>query len=546
MASKRSIRPFKMTPLSWTRAIWKQKTVLGIAWLACSITGAAVVYFLPAVYKANVIILVESQRIPQNFVAPTVGEDLKERLSNLKQQILSYSRLLEIVKKFDLYARERKTLVEEQIIEKMRGDINVELEKGGSPERPGAFRISYKGQNPTVVALVTNQLGNLFIEENLRAREFQATGTSEFLESQLAEASRRLEEQEAKLSTYKLKYNGELPQQENALLSKVAQLQLRLQGVQDAATRAQQNKVMGETSLKLAQDSLATLTQLANKAEGDPASVFSATAVPPSKQLQDHLKNLQTVYTNDHPDVIRTRKLLLLARQMEAEEEKNDSALPQEDAAAREALQTKQKSRSLLVTQSLEREHERVEQLKSQLAIASKQITDYDRERQEILHEIASVQGRVDQLPLREQEMASVTRDYQISKANYQSLLDKKLAAGMASDMEHRQKSERFTMIEPARVPEKPTEPDRPILFGISLLGSLVVATVIALAREMHRDVLLGEWELPAGLLVLARLPLVQPNLPHTQKWRRPAMVIPALLLMAALTGAVYFTLGRL
>src|SRR5437588_8982404 len=101
---------------------------------------------------------------------------------------------------------------------------------------------------------------------------------------------------------------------------------------------------------------------------------------------------------------------------MEAEQEAKEDPNPEDDSAVREASQKKDKSRSLLIAQSLEREHERVEQLKSQQVITIKQIADYDRERQQILHEIASVQSRVDQLPLREQEMASVTRDYQISK----------------------------------------------------------------------------------------------------------------------------------
>lgn len=516
MASrKRSAERFYLPPLSLLRAVWKRKlAVCLIAVLGGAVT-AGVAYKWPPTYKSETVILVESQRIPQTFVEATVNDDLKERLSNLSAQILAYSRLLEIVKKFDLYHKDRQTHAEEEIIEKMRGDIDIQLVKGWSPERPGSFRISYEGRNPAVVALVANELGNLFIEENLRAREMQATGTSQFLDNQLADAKRRLEEQEAKLSQYKLEHQGELPEQENSLIASLNRLQTQLQGVQDGLNRAQQNKVLLENSLQSGQETAAVMARFAQTTGVSAASASSLGSDPRSiKSLEAQLAELRTRYTEDYPEVQSVKASLAEAKKRASELDAGAQSSKDQQAAtgaSTDAVANLDKVEtddpSLAATMAHERE--RLDDLKAQKTIASKQITTLNAERQQILAKIASIQAHVDRLPVREQQLASITRDYEITKANYKSLLDKKLAAGMAADMEKRQKSERFTMIEPARVPEIPSKPNRPLIAGIGALVSLLLAIAFPLGKAVQENVVLGEWELPKDILVLGRVPVI-------------------------------------
>src|ERR1035438_9617515 len=125
-------------------------------------------------------------------------------------------------------------------------------------------------------------------------------------------------------------------------------------------------------------------------------------------------------------------------------------------------------------------------------------------------------EGKLSRLPVREQEMAMVTRDYEISKANYKSLLDKKLSAEMSTDMERRQKSERFTVIDPARVPEKPFKPNRPLFWSFGVAAGLLIGIALGGALELRHNVFLGEWELPAGVVVLGRLPYIDMTAPPT------------------------------
>src|SRR6185436_4244686 len=110
-----------------------------------------------------------------------------------------------IIQDFELYKVERRTDVMEQVVQRMRKDIDVEVVRGES------FRVAYIGEDPATVMRVTDRLASLFIEENLRDREAQADGTNNFLETQLQESRRRLIEHEKKLAEYRKRFAGELP-----------------------------------------------------------------------------------------------------------------------------------------------------------------------------------------------------------------------------------------------------------------------------------------------------------------------------------------------
>jgi len=153
--------------------------------------------------------------------------------------------------------------------------------------------------------------------------------------------------------------------------------------------------------------------------------------------------------------------------------------------------------------------NERISTLKAQLSLIDKDLEYRKVEHDRIIRDMSAAQARLSRLPLREQEMARITRDYEMSKANYKSLLDKKLAAEMATDMEHRQKSERFTLLDAARTPGRPQKPNRELLDAAGSLAGLALGLMIAFALELRRDVILGEWELPHDVVIMGRLPKI-------------------------------------
>jgi len=500
------------SPLSVIRAVWKWKVFIAELWAVGVALSMAILFSLPRVYTADALIVVESQKIPENFVSPTVQTGLEARLDQLKQQVLSRDRLWSLIQELNLYPDLRKKRTREEVLEVMRHDISIGLERGWSANRPGAFRVSYRAFSPHIAATVANRVGDFFSTENLREREQEAEGTSQFLENQLEAAKTTLQEQEGKLREFKTTYNGELPQQEIGMLAANGQNKAELLGIQDAIGRAQQNKLILASSLSMAEDSVSRLQDLARRQAAQMAStgVAAGPGQPPAQgpradleRVRAKLHDLQLRYRDNYPDIqalLREQAALEKAVKQEAGERAVEAAAANNKRAP--AATAPASSDPAFVA-----EKEKVAMLKAQIALTDREIDDLEQRRERVLRDVGAVQGRMDKLPMREQQLASLTRDYEASKANYKSLLDKKLAAEMAASMERWQKAERFVMLDAARVPEKPTSPNRPVFLMGGVLVSLALAAGIAFLLETRRNVFLGEWELPAGTVVVGRVP---------------------------------------
>ena len=551
--------------LSILRTVWKRKVRITLAWVLFTLVGVTVVRLLPAVYLSEAVVLIDTQKIPEKFVSSTVATDLDERIAAIRQTLLSGDQLKKIIDDFGLYRQERKTHFEEEILEMMRKDISITLESAdtglttgsvkSASNRAAAFRIGFQGSDPTTVMRVANRLTDLYVEQNLKTREGEAKGTSEFLDAQLREAKNRLDELEAAVSAYKLKYNGELPQQEQSLASTLSRLQTQLEANRDAINRAQQTRVILEGNLNAMEVDLAAQTRAWEQAQhptdgnespslpGQPAETTPKKKT--SEVMQEQLEVLRGRYSDKHPDVLRMQADLEKVKQVEEQRQAASGG----DAAksAPPTAGTKHQQPQLGEPVEFARMREQVASLQAQIKASDKELADRQAEQQRILHELDAYQHRIEQLPVREQQMAQVTRDYEISKENYKSLLDKKMAAEMALDMERRQQSERFTVVDRAQLPGKPFKPKRPALYaGASVLG-LALGLVVGFSAELRRNVVLGEWELPAGTPVLARLPYIEVSavsarakLPSRRRWfsRRKGLAKASATLLFLMGGA--------
>jgi polysaccharide biosynthesis transport protein len=550
--------PPQISPYSILRSLGKHLSLIAVISLVGAVITFFVVRMIPPVYSAEALVLVESQRIPENYVAATVNANLEGRLNALRQQILSYSRLLDVIRKYDLYRQERAArLPMEEVVELMRTDLNIEVQRGAVPNRPAAFTVTYRGGNATTVAQVANLIASFFIDENLRTREVEAIGTSEFLNAQLAEAKKRLEEQEQQLSAFKLRYSGELPQQENALISSIAQAQTQLMGLQDSLNRIQQNKLMSQTSLDAAEAEQAMLQRLTNVAAvpattSAPASALApvmAMAVPQreSDRLQQQLDSVRTRYAESHPEVKRLVAAVARSREMEAGQQspapppaagttaQTDTRPPQP------AVQQLQPANARMI-ESVRAVNDRIATLRAQQTGWDRELANIEQDRQKLLRDVADMQARIGRLPLREQELARVMRDYESTRANYQSMLDKKMSADVAANMERRQKAERFVMLEMARKPEKPIKPKKVVFFGVGSLLCFAIGLATAVGIEAKKGSLLGEWELPPNVVILGRVPpIVTASHFHRRRWRPLVwMTIPVGLTACLVSIAVY------
>jgi len=246
-----------------------------------------------------------------------------------------------------------------------------------------------------------------------------------------------------------------------------------------------------------------------------------------SEVMQEQLALLLVRYGEAHPDIIRLRADIEKVKRIEEERQASSTGdaskgtqVAPEDPAKGLSAATGAVTRQALGREPAEFAHtrEQVAGLRAQILGSDKEILDRKAEQLQILHDLDQDQRRMEKLPVREQEMAQITRDYEMSKLNYKSLLDKKMAAEMSLDMERRQQSERFLVVDRAQLPEKPIKPKRPALYADAAALALVLGLTVGFVAELRRNVFLGEWELPEGTPVLARLPYIEISAVSDQK----------------------------
>jgi len=478
----------------------------------------SLVAFLPNIYKSSAFILVEGQQIPREYVRSTVTTGVETRLHKISQEILSRSRLQQLMKELNLYTDLRGGKPLEEVILAMRRDIGLKIKnvRGQGRQSTVGFEVSYTGTDPRKVMLVANRLSSYYIEENLKFRQRQALGTENFLKTQLQGVKERLEEQEQRIAQYKQRFLGELPGQLEANLRTLELLQAQIQLLSDNRARALErrdvlvgyiNQINGYTPSLL---------------EGDPTPDSLVTRID---DLNDELAMLKSRFSDKHPDVIRLEHVIT---SLEVPlENRNEEAEPQPDSSSPTARPNPLKTRLQVSMIELDTE---IKLRKAEL--------------EKTRHTIALYQKRIENTPKREVELISLTRDYDTSRELYTTLLKRREEAELATSMEQRQKAERFRILDPAIYPRKPVGPNRLRLILLGLFLGLGMAGAGVFLKEMQ-DTSFHRLE---DLQTFTKVPILV-AIPHIllegDRWRNRLRhclggAVLALLLLV-LVGATYY-----
>jgi polysaccharide biosynthesis transport protein len=437
-------------------------------------------WVLPGRYQSSTLILVEQPTMPKDYVTPNVNDDLQERMQSITQQILSRTRLLRIIDQVNLYAG---SSMPDQKVEAMRKDIDIELVRDAHNQIT-AFNVAYSSGDPRLAQKVTSELTNLFINENLEVRQQQSEDTTKFLESQLEEARETLADQEAKIRVFKGQHVGELPTQVGSNLQILAGLQAQLQNEEDALNTAKQQRVYLETL----ENQYRSMQATSKTDSGSPAGL--AAVEDELEKLKAQLADLSSRYTDRHPDVRKVKEQIAktekIRDQMLASAKTGDAGA----VGASVDIATAKDPTSPLV------------QVQSQLQANRVEIANRERGVADLKAKVVDYQARLNQEPVREQQLSDLTRGYEQSKANYDELLKKKNESAMATSMELLQQGERFRVIDPPSLPMKPDFPNRLKFCGIGLGIGLVLGFVVAGAFEMLDDRIYDEKELQTLLPV--------------------------------------------
>ena len=456
-----------------------------IPFILSIVVGICLAFMLPKMYQAETLVLIQPQKVPTDYVQSVVTTDTDSRLEAISRQILSRSNLEKIMQDFNLFAGpEFETMYMEDKVADLKERISVQLIRREIPGYRGnrnayAFTITFEGKEPEKVMNVTNALATYFMDENIRIRETEAIGTSDFLEGELNSIREELAANEKKQREYREKYMGELPQQLASNMGMLIRIEEQL--------KAKQTNLLGaKNKLALIMNQISEGAFLFGQGAvvtGDGRIISDVEQSISLEQAKEMLSYLQSRYTENHPDIIRIKKII---SDLEQKNKKNG----EDTSGGSKYIPPNAKMEVELIKVNINTLMETISNLKSQ---------------------IQAYEKRIENTPAREQELSSLQRDYQNLKASYDVLLNKKLESEVSVSMEKKQKGQKFQVLDSARLPEKPSFPNMKILFLLCLaagpnigLGLVFLLEYLNTSFRNPKDI-----EFYLGVPVLATVPII-------------------------------------
>ncbi len=512
--------------LDYVIAIRKRKAAIFSIFSVVLFFTVSIAFLLPAVYQSGSTILIEQQEIPRELVMSTVTSYAAERIQTIQARVMTRTNLLRIVEKFKLYEDERKFETSEEIVARMQEDVALDVisaevidPRTGKPSSATiAFTLSYKGESPEKVQRVANELTTLYLNENLTSRTQKATETSEFFKEEMERLSDQIDELESKVAIFKQQHAHALPELQQLNFGVMQRKEVELTTI-DATLRTLEERRFYLSG------------QLAQLDPGNPAVPGAADRL---KVLQAEYATARSKYSNEHPDIIRLKseiasleketgksnfveaiaeELKLLSGELAQKREKYTAEHPdvvalQEkvDALNKELAEVKNKPAEDYYKE--QPDNPIYITIQSQLAGVESEIKSIKVQRKEVLAKIKEIEGSLYDAPQVERNYLILKRDYENAIVRYQETKAKQMQADVARQLESESKGERFTLIDPAVLPEEPISPNRPaiIFLGFILafgcgLGFAIVADAISGTVRGARSIQRSLGALPLSII---------------------------------------------
>jgi polysaccharide chain length determinant protein (PEP-CTERM system associated) len=395
---------------------WRRRKWIGIVvFAAVSAAAIATALSLPNLYRASATVLVERPRISEAFVRQSVTAELETRIQTIHREIMSRTRLSEVISRLGLYAEQRGVVPMDALVERLRREAQLSLqgvEQSSGRTETIAFTLSFSGRDPEMVARVANTLAAFYVESNSQNRERQATETAEFLQAQLADVKHELDQQEQRANAFKAQRATELQRVEVSLTA-LERLNTQLRLNNESQLRALERRERIELQLAAA--------------ESTPQPVLPADA--PAAQLaklKEQLTELRRQYSDRYPEVIRVQgQIAALESQVTGAGTNGhtSSATPASPAASF---------------------------AKQALANVEAELRSLKGEEASLRNQVAAYESRVDNSPKRQEELDQPSRDYDAVNERYQALMKRAEDARLAENLERGKNTEQFRILDPA------------------------------------------------------------------------------------------------
>jgi polysaccharide chain length determinant protein (PEP-CTERM system associated) len=440
-------------------AVRRRRLPMAIAFGVVLTAALLLAVLLPASYRSAGTILIEQQEIPEDFVRSAVTSFADQRVQMISQRVMTSTNLLEIIERHDLYDSARRARPREQLIERIRDDIQLDMisadvvdpRKGGVVKATIAFSVAFNNRSPDVAARVANDLVSLFLRENLETRRQLAEGSAQFLASEAERLRRRIEELAQTIAVFKRDNYDRLPELADSTLQQLGRLNEELRELGGRVRALDQQIVILDSQL----------VQLSPKA-GFVTERGERLLAP-----ADRLKALRAEYTAvvgrysaRHPDV----------RRLEREIDKLEQEIAAGPSAGSEV--------------GAEPDNPAYVQISAQREIAVSERASLVARLAELRTLIADHERAQSAMPEIEREYSALLREAESEQTKYAEIRQKLMAAQLSQNLESEQKGERFTLIDPPVRPQEPISPDRKLIAILGLVLAVGAAVGILLALE--------------------------------------------------------------
>jgi uncharacterized protein involved in exopolysaccharide biosynthesis len=543
--------------------------IIAVSTLLAAIT-LVVALTLPPVYRSRATILVQEQEVPPELVRSTITSFADERIQVISQQVMTRAQLLRLVEKYDLYAKARDRMTKDEIVEQMRKDIKLTtINADVSDRRSGyrvnatiAFTISYDASDPERAQKVVSELATLYLDENVKARQQSVAETTAFLTQEADRLAKQMQATEAKLAEFKRRNVGRMPDSSAVNVQLAERTDAELQRVERELSMLQDRKLSLEAQLTLIKPTTPT------------AAVTPSGTVDRAAPAEERLRALQAqyasataVYGADHPDVRRLQREVAALKaevgtagkgdgpeqrkKLEAElaqirerygEDHPDvqrlrRSIAALDAAESRAPAPKAPDRRPAVEPPPRIDNPAYVMLNAQLDSTQREIVQLTALREDLRAKQRTYDVRLMQIPEVEREYRELMRDYENAQIRYKEIKTKQLQAEGALELEKDLKAERFSLGEPANLPQKPYSPDRPRSLLLGLLASLGGGLGLAWLREALDSSVKGPDELSriAMAPVLTPIPYIETQGEQAGKRRRAVAIAALAAVLAAM-----------
>lgn len=543
-----------------------------MAFAAGLLLAIALALFWPASYRSTATILIEQQELPSDLVRSTVTSFADERVQMISQRVMTTETLLGIIRRYGLYPKERSRQTRDQIIKRMRTDIDVKMisadvvdPRSGAPTKATiAFTVAFTDPSPDEAAKVANELTTLFLNDNVETRTQLANGAATFLQAQVTQVSQHLGKVESQLSAFEAKHFEALPDLTQLNMQLINSTQQELQETQSRESSLEQQEVFLQAQLVQLKPDSAVFDDTGQR-------VFSTR--DRLKMLRSELAADRAAYGPAYPDIERlSREVAGLEATEKDPTDLNDLRRSLQDAQTRLAAAQKRYGPAYPDRVRLQREVDSYEQdlataakaaavkspaappgpviqdadnpayvqIRAQLNATRDDLTATQAREAKLQSNLDHYQHRVSETPLIQKQYQELTQDYEVSKATYENLRAKLADAEVGKNLEIDRKGERFTLIEPPLIPEEPSSPNRPVVIILGAVLAILLAIGAAALLEALDGTVRGRRDLAslvAGVPPLAIIPDIVLERSISQVWIRRGVV--AGIALAVVIGAL-------